>query len=65
MDNIGVGIAIGVAIGAGIGVSIEGRHRQETTGYPTLVFINKDQYIFEYGGYYDTSALTTTINETL
>ena len=34
-------------------------------GYPTLVFINKDQYIFEYGGYYDTSALTTTINEML
>ena len=31
MDNISVGKAIGVAIGAGIGVSIEGRHRQETT----------------------------------
>ena len=34
-------------------------------GYPTLVFINKDQYIFEYGGYYDTSALTTTIDKML
>jgi len=34
-------------------------------GYPTLIFINKDQYIVDFGGYYDTSALSAMIDEML
>ncbi|UCD13422.1 MAG: redoxin domain-containing protein, partial [Thermoplasmatales archaeon] len=34
-------------------------------GYPTLIFINKDQNIYDYGGYFNTEALSTIIDEML
>lgn len=37
----------------------------EEYGYPTLVFININQNIIDYGGYYDTSALSAMIDEML
>lgn len=34
-------------------------------GYPTLIFINQNQYLVDYTGYLDVSALSAKIDETL